>query len=63
MDSEDQQAINKFNRLFNRSGEIEAELKAKKVKVTRLCSSSGSCLQIMRGLLYEAVDVCADSCG
>jgi len=28
---EDQQAINKFNKLFTLSGEIEAELKAKKV--------------------------------
>ena len=28
---EDQQAINRFNKLFTRSGEVEAEIKAKKV--------------------------------
>ena len=28
---EDQQGINKFNKLFTRSGEVEAEIKAKKV--------------------------------
>ena len=28
---EDQQGINRFNKLFTRSGEVEAEIKAKKV--------------------------------
>ncbi|CAL5220360.1 g2360 [Coccomyxa viridis] len=40
VDFEDQQAINKFNRLFNRSGEIEAELKAKKTLVDDLEDAS-----------------------
>jgi len=37
---EDQQAINRFNKLFTRSGEVEAELKAKKTLVDDLEDAS-----------------------
>ena len=36
---EDQQGINRFNKLFTRSGEVEAEIKGKKVGQS-LCPTS-----------------------
>ena len=40
---EDQQGINRFNKLFTRSGEVEAEIKAKKVGAAALFHSDLPC--------------------
>ena len=62
---EDQQGINRFNKLFTRSGEVEAEIKAKKVG-QQLCSTSDlsllSCKLLEPGLLKLDWN-CADSSG
>ena len=62
---EDQQGINRFNKLFTRSGEVEAEIKAKKVgrKLSLTTDMPHlSCNSLKPGLLKLDWN-CADSSG